>query len=204
MKYFTADTHYFHQELLKKNDFAPRFFDSIDEMHQVMIENWNAVIHDYDTVYNLGDVAIHPRYEDGFGEIYQLLCQLNGQIIFIKGNHDTRALFKYLEKHNLTLPNGKKKFDFADVGVLLKFNHHQYYLTHYPLLLGPTKNSRNLHGHIHHSSIPFKENLNVGVDAPEMEFFKVKLPFGTPVSEDQIEELFDQKAYELHKLRNSY
>lgn len=199
MKYFTADTHYFHALLLGDNDFAPRPFPSVEAMHQVMIANWNDVVGEKDVVYHLGDVAMHPDYEAGYPEILAILQQLQGKIVFIKGNHDSRAFFNYLAEHDPGLPD-EPKFSFQDVGVLLKFNHHQYYLTHYPMLLGITKNIRNLHGHIHHSSVPIKENINVGVDAPELAFLDPDWPFGRPISENQIDQIATAKAAELAKL----
>ncbi|KAF1300584.1 metallophosphoesterase [Enterococcus sp. JM9B] len=201
MKFFTGDTHYFHDSLLGKNDFAPRLFKTTEKMHETMIHNWNLVVEDKDTVYHLGDVAMHPNYEAGFPEILSILSQLRGKIVFIKGNHDTRDFFKYLAENDPKTSTGENKFAFEDVGVLLKFNHHQYYLTHYPMLLGTTKNIRNLHGHIHHYSVPIPENINVGVDAPELDFLPEKMPFGTPISENQIDQIAAEKAAELAKLR---
>lgn len=199
MRFFTSDTHYFHETLLGDNDFSPRNFASIEAMHQAMIRHWNAVVADEDVVYHLGDIALHPAHEEGFAEILAILRQLHGQIIFIKGNHDNRAFFKQLAKNNLLLPNGEEKFVFEDVGVLLKFNHYQYYLTHYPMLLGITKNIRNLHGHIHHYSVPIAENINVGVDTPESAYLKEPLPFGTPLSEAQIDEIALAKELDLQE-----
>ena len=179
MRYFTSDTHYFHEKLLGSNDFAPRPFASVSEMHEVMVANWNQVVQAQDTVYHLGDIALHPEHEAGFAELLALLVRLQGKIAFIKGNHDTRALFR--------------------VGLLLKFDHHQYYLSHYPMLLGMTKNSRNLHGHIHHHSLPIAENINVGVDAPELAFLPQPWPFGRPISENQLERIFQAKQAEIHQ-----
>lgn len=200
MRFFTSDTHYFHAALLGKNDFAPRLFSTMTEMHQTMIKHWNDAVKETDTVYHLGDVAMHPKYEKGFGEVLELLSQLNGKIIFVKGNHDTRAFFKFLAANDPKLPSGEEKFSFEDVGVLIKFNHHQYYLTHYPILLGITKNIRNLHGHIHHYSLPIAENINVGVDTPELELLPEKHPFGAPLSEHQIDLIISAKTAELEKL----
>lgn len=200
MKFFTADTHYFHENLLGKNDFAPRLFSDVKAMHQAMISNWNAVVKENDTVFHLGDVAMHPRYEKGNPEILAILEQLKGKIVFIKGNHDSRAFFDYLAANDPKFASGEAKFTFHDVGTIVKFNHHQYYLTHYPMMLGKTVNIRNLHGHLHHYSMPLADDINVGVDAPELDFLKKKLPFGTPVSENQIDEIAEKKAEELEKL----
>ncbi|MEG1503859.1 MAG: metallophosphoesterase family protein [Enterococcus sp.] len=201
MKYFISDTHFFHENLLGENEFAPRLFDTVEEMNQQMITAWNDVVSDKDTVYHLGDIAMHPKYDRGSAEVLAQLLQLNGKIIFIKGNHDSRAFFKYLAAHDPKLVNGESKFEFNDVGVIVKFNHHQYYLTHYPMLLGKTINIRNLHGHIHNYSMPIAEDINVGVDAPERKFLKTPLPFGTPISENLIDEIAAYKETEIQRLK---
>ena len=201
MNFFTSDIHYFHAALLGKNDFAPRLFATVEEMNLQLIASWNAVVKETDHVYHLGDLAMHPQYEKGSLEILELVQQLNGTIHFIKGNHDSRNFFRYLEKHDPGNKDGTKKFYFYDVGAIVKFNHHQYYLTHYPMLLGPNDTIRNLHGHIHHYSVPIGNDVNVGVDAPERELLKVKRPFGTPLSEKEIEEIYEEKQKELANLQ---
>ncbi len=40
------------------------------------------------------------------------------------------------------------------------------------MLLGPNDTIRNLHGHIHHYSVPIENVVNVGVDAPERDLLK--------------------------------
>lgn len=69
------------------------------------------------------------------------------------------------------------------------------------MLLGPNDTIRNLHGHIHHYSVPIGNDVNVGVDAPERELLKVKSPFGTPLSEKEIEEIYEEKQKELANLQ---
>lgn len=200
MKFFIADTHFFHENLLGFSEFAPRMFDTVEEMNEAMVASWNAVVKEKDTVYHMGDVAMHPLYEKGSDEILAILRRLEGRIVFIKGNHDNRAFFNYLEEHDPGLSDGAPKFEFHDVGAIVKFNHHQYYLTHYPMVLGKTINVRNLHGHIHHYSMPFADAINVGVDAPEREFLGKELPFGVPLSEPQIDRIADMKAEEISRL----
>lgn len=201
MNFFISDMHFFHKNLLGKNDFAPRLFASVEEMNQQLINSWNKVVKETDHVYHLGDLAMHPQYEKGSQDILELVQQLNGTIHLIKGNHDSRAFFRYLEKHDPGNKTGSKKFYFYGVGTIIKFNHQQYYLTHYPMLLGSNDSIRNLHGHIHHYSVPIGNDVNVGVDAPERELLKVQQPFGTPLSEDDIEEIYEAKQQELARLK---
>ncbi|MGM9903680.1 MAG: metallophosphoesterase family protein [Enterococcus sp.] len=201
MNFFISDMHFFHERLLGKNDFAPRIFKDVIEMNQQLIDSWNAVVKDTDHVYHLGDLAMHPQYEKGSAEVLSLVRQLKGTIHFIKGNHDSRAFFRYLKQHDPGIAGSSKKFYFYDVGAIVKFNHHQYYLTHYPMLLGVNDQIRNLHGHIHNYSVPISKDVNVGVDAPERKMLERSLPFGTPLSENNIEEIYEKKETELKRLQ---
>lgn len=200
MQFFTSDTHFFHERLLGVSEFAPRpFIDNFD-MNETIIKNWNQVVKDTDIVYHLGDVAIlHTRPEKAaYQEILEVLLRLNGRIVFIKGNHDSRNFFKYLAKNN-PLVGGKPKFEFHDVGVVIKMNHRQYYLTHYPMMLGIVKNIINLHGHIHHYAVPIKENINVGVDTPEKDYLTTPVNFGAPFSVSEVEQMVEQKRIDFLK-----
>jgi calcineurin-like phosphoesterase family protein len=206
MDFFTSDTHYFHEILLTSNNFAPRPFDTLAEEHPAMIKAWNDRVGELDTVYHLGDVAmlndIRPATR-GHEAVLKILLQLNGHIVFIKGNHDTRAMIKFLEKRNPILKDGKPKFAFHDVGVILKANHHQFFLTHYPMIFGITQNSINLHGHIHHAMVNIPENINVGVDSQDLDYLtSEELPaWGTPLNLDEIELIIQRKHDDFAKRR---
>lgn len=201
-QFFTADTHFFHKDLLGMSDFAPRPFASVEEMNQTIIDHWNAVVAPDDTVYHLGDIALYFIRPERAAEeaVFDVLSQLNGHLVLIKGNHDNRALFKYLENHNTSF-GGRPKFEFHDVGTIIKVNHRQYYLTHYPMMMGIVKQIINLHGHIHHYAVGAKENLNVGIDTPEVDYLKGKPAFGAPLSMAQVEEMVQGKFTDFQKRR---
>lgn len=55
MDYFTADTHFFHKNIIR---YCDRPFESITKMNNVMINNWNNTVGKNDTVYALGDFAM--------------------------------------------------------------------------------------------------------------------------------------------------
>ncbi|MCH3922463.1 metallophosphoesterase [Limosilactobacillus sp.] len=200
MQFVTADTHFFHSDLLGIDDFAPRPFPDVATMNQTIIDNWNAKVGEDDLVYHLGDIALYftkpARKSDE--AVLEVLNQLHGHLVLVKGNHDSRALFKYLAAHNYEF-NGRPKFEFHDVGVLMKYDHRQYYLTHYPLMLGIAPQIINLHGHIHHYAVPVKENINVGVDSPEFDYLSAKPAFGAPVNFHEVEEMVEKKAVDFAK-----
>lgn len=201
MDYFISDTHFFHAELLGNNDFAPRPFKTVSAMNAQLISVWNARVAAQDTVYHLGDIAMLPSNHDGMTTVVETLMQLNGRIIFIKGNHDNRALLKFIAKNQVQLANGQEKFGFHDVGALIKADHFQFFMTHYPMIMGISSQVMNLHGHIHHSSMPFQSNINVGVDSPEREFLATKLPFGTPLSIPELIEIYAYKGRLMAELQ---
>ena len=201
MQFVTADTHFLDEHLLGIDKFAPRPFLTVEQMDQEIIQSWNELVGENDTVYHLGDIAVYfaKPQSKAYEKIFKILNSLNGHLILIKGNHDNRGLFKYLAKNNYSF-NGKPKFSFHDVGVLLKYDHRQYYLTHYPMMLGIAPQIINLHGHIHHYAVPAKENINVGIDSPEFDYLlPEKIPFGTPLSFSQIEKIVNGKADDFAK-----
>ena len=56
--FMIADTHFGDENIIK---FEGRPFKSVKEMNQTMIENWNSVVSDEDTVFVLGDFSIDNR-----------------------------------------------------------------------------------------------------------------------------------------------
>ena len=198
MNYFIADTHFFHADLLGDNDFAPRPFATVAAMNQAMITAWNDRVDDNDVAYHLGDIAMNPGDMPSEEAVLAILSQLAGRIVFIKGNHDYQARFKYLAHHDPGW-HGQAKFSFHAVGTIIKDDHTQFIMTHYPLLLGITHQTLNLHGHIHHSSVPIAENLNVGVDAPERALLAHPLPWGAPLAAAEIHELYAAKQQALQQ-----
>lgn len=200
MQFVTADTHFFHSDLLGIDDFAPRPFPNVQVMNQTIIDSWNNKVGTDDIVYHLGDIALYfiKPAKKSYEAVFEVLNSLNGHLVLIKGNHDSRALFKYLAAHNYEF-GGLPKFRFHDVGVLLKYDHRQYYLTHYPMMLGIAPQIINLHGHIHHYAVPAKENINVGVDSPELAYLTDKPAFGEPLNFAEVEQMVERKAVDFAK-----
>jgi calcineurin-like phosphoesterase family protein len=150
-KFFTSDTHFFHANILKfLNDDGTRLrheFGSVEEMHEVMIERWNAVVKQADKVYHLGDVTF--RYDKPFRE---LMHRLNGKKGLLLGNHDRikgTCLLDYFEK--LELWKG--------------FHEHDFTCSHIPLRLDSLRDGRfNVHGHTHRRTLDDPHYINVSVE----------------------------------------
>lgn len=139
--FFTSDLHFDHENAI---NFDGRPFANIEEMRKELIRRWNAKVKPGDLVYVLGDMIW--KMQDG--EIHELLKQLNGQIILIKGNHDRFVKNAKTKK----LLAGIKDFD--DICVELKDGtKKRVVLSHYfmPFYPGARYQGIHLYGHFHNS-----------------------------------------------------
>ncbi len=100
-----------------------RPFENIQEMNQILIQNYNAVVHKNDTVYILGDISHHLPMD----RANELISRLNGKKILIKGNHDKKDDLELFEEI----------CDFKTVSL----NGLYFALMYYPMLSWPKKNS---------------------------------------------------------------
>lgn len=166
MKYYISDLHLFHNRILEKFN---RPFSSVEEMHEMIINNWKNKVKADDTVYILGDVGMyHPK------EIGNILNNLPGHKILITGNHD----FK-----NIHSGSYKKVFDKITSYLEIEDNGRNVILFHYPIedWNGKYREYYHLHGHIHNNedSLSQKERrFNVSAEV-------VDYP---PVSLDELEQ----------------
>ena len=131
--FIISDTHFGHAKMLDFLNYdgtRMRPFSSVEEMDELMIENWNKLVKPTDKVYHLGDVF----YKSGnFDEIAK---RLNGTKVLCRGNHDRREAQWYLKY-------------FKDVRSTFHIDGN-YLLGHFPI--HPDSKGRfvrMLHGHIH-------------------------------------------------------
>lgn len=93
--FFISDTHFGHANTTNGRFTWPdgtklRPFDSVEEMDEAMVENWNAVVRDCDKVYHLGDVVIKQKN-------LEIIRRLRGKKRLIRGNHDIFKTAKYVD-----------------------------------------------------------------------------------------------------------
>ena len=189
--FFTSDTHFYHeQDFLYK----PRGFDNFEEMNEAIIERWNQVVKEGDTVYHLGDVLM-SHYD------VRIITRLNGCIRFIRGNHDTdhkisdiyaagRQAHKSWAYYDVTFPTSE----------LIKFGKLSLFLCHYPVLTANFDDKHfnqhviSLHGHTHQKgNWLFPDNpflYHVGLDSHN----------NTPVHIDEVITDIRQRWNELGQL----
>ena len=66
-------------------------FESIKEMQETIVNNWNRKVTNGDTVYILGDVSMRGKKED----LIALVATLKGRKVLVKGNHDDVSDYRY-------------------------------------------------------------------------------------------------------------
>ena len=135
-------THFGHKNIIEHAD---RPFPDVDSMDFLMIREWNRLVKPQDMVFHLGDFAWPHRSQEA---VDKYLPQLNGNIVFVQGNHDPKGIGP----------------DFLEV----KINKMRVVMCHYPLLdwNHKAKGSIHLHSHTHKKS--FKTGFrrgHVGADA---------------------------------------
>lgn len=165
--YFTSDSHFRHKKIV---GFENRPFDSVEEMNEGLIKAWNDTVKPNDLVYHLGDFCF-----GSYDKWAEIIGRLNGEIILIKGNHDSSDVIKKLHKI------GYLK-EIHMVGHYMKTNGYVLNLTHYPLEIGNRPRNFNLSGHIHAQPSRMLNQVNVGIDSP----LNFNRPFGQPISMDEL------------------
>lgn len=133
MDYLISDLHLDHDNII---DYCHRPFDSVKEMNERLVESWNNTIDRGEQVLYGGDLTIRTSAVS----LLDWLKELNGEIIFLLGNHDGTVL------------EGLDRIQFVEE---YRFKHRgvPFHAVHDPTD-GPTNpNGWLLHGH-HHNNWP--------------------------------------------------
>jgi calcineurin-like phosphoesterase family protein len=151
--YITSDTHFGHENSLRWTDsdgqlIRGRVFQSVQEMNDCILTNWNEVVRPHDIVYHLGDV--YWKGKTGGGA--ECLPKLHGRKRLVLGNHD----------------NGKDQLlqqTFQKISAWRMFSEFDVVLSHVPLMI-PTDGrfKYNIHGHTHQQPDCDYKHLNVSVE----------------------------------------
>lgn len=197
--WFTSDTHFGHSRII---ELCNRPFNSVIEMNERLVRNWNELVGPEDTVYHLGDVALGP-IDQSLGYISRLM----GRKILILGNHDRPFMAKTPEKEALwTERYIEAGFDSVwDEHIMLGDFGRLVHLSHFPYD-GDTHNSDRpdryvearirdsgrplIHGHTHSTGSPVSRSkagslqIHVGVDAWGFR----------PVHSEEVAEIIRQEA----------
>ena len=149
--YLVADTHFSHFNIMK---YCKRPFSTVEEMNEVMIDNWNKLVRPNDEIYHLGDF--------GFGsheKIKEIRKKLNGKIHLILGNHDIKGRLDKLRVWE-SVQHAKHIKGLDKPLYAVHYCPKVWYNSHY--------NSYGIYGHSHGGLNSYAEKegklLDVGVD----------------------------------------
>jgi len=154
--FFTADYHLGHHNIIT---YCNRPFKDVNDMNTVIMRNHNERVKPEDNVFFLGDFCFRnsPGGKAGEGTIHKAdyyRKQLNGNILFIKGNHDRNNSLKTIIER-----------------VIVKYAGHRICLVHNPIHADANYDYTFV-GHVHEKWIfkririgeSFTDLINVGVD----------------------------------------
>jgi len=146
-----SDQHFFHKNIIT---FSERPYDSVEQMNEYLIANYNDYVDENDICIWVGDVGFK-----GNNIINELLDQCNGYKILIVGNHDF---------------NGKKlrNLNFDETHLIYTVDHPDASMvfTHYPMYNIPWP-WVNIHGHLHAYPNPDSgHTLHINVNCEVQEY----------------------------------
>lgn len=132
--FYISDLHLQHNNVIK---FDNRPFNTIEEMENTLISNWNSVVSNADHVYHLGDFCWGKK-----DDWIKYLKLLNGNIHIIRGNHDLRDFGSDVRKYIVEISDYKEITD----------SEKHVIMCHYPIMCYKASYNPNcymLHGHTH-------------------------------------------------------
>lgn len=144
--FFISDTHFNHKNAIEYNN---RPFNSVEEMNEEMIKNWNKVVPKDGIVFHIGDFAF------GGSSVWKsIIPRLNGDIYLVLGNHDIR-----------NWRNGYTQY-FKQVAhqMYVNISGYRLVLNHFPFAALPQDTDCEtpiiqIFGHVHHKEQEDRLNL---------------------------------------------
>lgn len=152
--FFIGDLHLDHANIIK---YCNRPFESVDEMNNFIVNNWNKTVRRNDIVYFLGDLA----FGRGSRKTDYWLNKLSGNIVFIRGRHDR--------------PRGIKFYD----SLILNYESQRFLLVHDPKDVPSNWEGWVIHGHTHNNMPEYplvnKKNRTINVSVELIKYKPILL-----------------------------
>lgn len=166
MRYVISDTHLGHDNIRK---YCNRPHDTVEEMNERLVTDWNNIVNEDDAVIHVGDVCHHPSPLD----TGQWLRKLNGNILLVRGNHDG------------DVPQNPKGYNVVE-SCTISHGKWKFYVEHYQV----DEDIWSIGGHLHNNNIrkyPFinYENKTINVS--------VELINYAPLALDELVRILDER-----------
>ena len=139
--WFTSDLHFWHKNICK---YCNRPYENIEEMNEAIVNNWNSVVKEGDTVFVLGDLGFC-----GIEKLKPLMTQLKGKIFLLQGNHDSPKVVTRLYEEKII-----EDFDRLASVIITgdeECPEQELALCHFPMIdwANKEKGAWMIHGHQH-------------------------------------------------------
>ncbi len=151
MTYLISDLHFDHENVI---EYCNRPFADVEDMNQTLLTNWNRVVSEDDEVIFGGDLTI----SGSVSAFLEWIDQLQGEIIFLVGNHDD-VVFRNLDRVHI--------YDHYQ----LQYGDYEFYCTHRPEDIPRNWSGWGIHGHHHNNHLeefpfldPKSRRVNISVE----------------------------------------
>lgn len=167
MKWFTADFHLSHKNIIK---YCDRPFKNVEEMNATILDNLFKSVNRGDTLYFLGDLTFDKKIANNFFNVLKDI-----EIHFIIGNHDSSQVIKIVQDRCTSVSQIKN----------IRIEEQSITLCHYAMRVWHKShfNSWQLYGHSHGNLSGIGKQYDVGVDYNNF----------SPVSFETLKEIMDPK-----------
>lgn len=137
--WLSSDFHFCHN---RDFIYGPRGFDSVHDMNNTILRNFEEMVDWTDDLYILGDSFLNDN-EEGM----KFLKRIPGNKHIVIGNHDTNTRVDLMRDAG---------FDILGYATIIKYKGYSFYLSHYPTLTSNLDDDKplnkriiNLCGHTH-------------------------------------------------------
>ena len=173
MYFFISDEHFGHRQII---EYCNRPFDTVEEMDETIITNFNSTVGKNDMTIHAGDFTLWKNVP---GIYKKYIDRLNGYHVFLKGSHD------YWLNNNKQTNQIWEKVIAGKYVVVCHYAMRVWARSHY--------NSFQLYGHSHGNLEPVGKQHDIGVD--NNNFF--------PVSYQTIVEIMKNRPDNINLVRSN-
>jgi calcineurin-like phosphoesterase family protein len=165
--FFTSDTHFDDEYSLR---YFNRPFQNVDEMNVTLVEKWNRVVSENDTIYHLGDFTL-----DNVSHFTKWVSKLNGTIKILPGSHDYPWLKDFVSSERVQVIAPLVSLEFPEL--IVGQNPQVIVLCHYSMQVWDRSNQGSWHlfGHTHGKLKGIGLSFDVGVDCTEFTPLSVEM-----------------------------
>ena len=201
MRWFTADLHFGHENIIK---FCDRPFRDLNHMHTTIIDNINHLVGQEDELWILGDLAMGL-----LANTLPITKRIIGKVHLVAGNHDRVHPYSGAMKSENMIPTYMELANLESLNrtntSLTLLNGVPVEVSHFPYSIEVKRSHKEdkfakwrlidegqwlLHGHTHGSWRMLGKQIDVGIDAWG----------GYPVSEDTLIKLMEDGSRNLDKI----